>query len=164
MLNRRQAPTLLSLMMVLVAATTSAEEWPRFRGPNGTGGSDAKGIPTSWAESDYAWKADLPGIGHSSPVVWGDRLFVLSADPRKATRYVLCLDASSGKELWRREFASESHHLHARNSFASCSPATDEKHVYFAWGTPEKTTLRALTGKVVGVLSSFDLLRVVEES
>ena len=133
------------VLLALIWTSASAEEWARFRGPNGAGVSDAKGIPTSWTEADYAWKVALPGIGHSSPVLWGDKLFVLSADPRNATRYTLCLDADSGKELWRREFKSESHHLHARNSFASCSPAADDERVYFAWGTPEKTTLKALT-------------------
>ena len=137
--------TLAILLTLGLGAIAVADHWPRFRGPNGAGVSDAKGIPTSWTESEYAWNVELPGIGHSSPVVWGDKLFVLSADPRNATRYVLCLDANSGKEIWRRSYASQSHHLHARNSFASCSPAVDEDRVYFAWGTPEKTTLQALT-------------------
>ena len=86
------------------ALSATAQEWPRFRGVNGQGGSDAKGIPTSWTESDYAWKASLPGIGHSSPSLWGEKLFVLSADPRTATRYVVCLNADDGKQIWRREF------------------------------------------------------------
>lgn len=145
-MNRRAICSGLLLTLVTFAAiSASGQEWPRFRGINGQGVSDAKGIPTSWSESDYAWKASLPGIGHSSPSLWGEKLFVLSADPRSAMRYVVCLNADDGKQLWKREFESKSHHLHARNSFASCTPAADEKHVYFAWGTPEKTTLKALT-------------------
>ena len=67
---------LASAMTVLVMLTVSmvqAQEWTRFRGPNGQGISEAKTIPTKWAESDYNWKVELPGGGHSSPVLWGQR-------------------------------------------------------------------------------------------
>ena len=143
----RRSYVCIAIVLLAVCQLLHAEDWPRFRGPNGTGVSEAKGIPTSWTESDYAWKVSLPGIGHSSPAVWGERLFVLSADPQNATRHAICINAKDGTKLWRRAFKSQSHHLHARNSFASCSPAVDEEHVYFAWGTPEKTTLQALTHK-----------------
>jgi len=122
-----------------------AQEWTRFRGPNGQGVGQAKDVPTSWTEDDYNWKVALPGVGHSSPVLWGEKLYILSADPETARRYVLCLHADTGEEIWRREYASKSHHLHVRNSFASCTPAVDDERIYFAWGTPEKTTLKALT-------------------
>jgi outer membrane protein assembly factor BamB len=138
---------LCSFFFLLVCLTqfAAAQEWTRFRGPNGTGQSETTGIPAVWTESDYNWKAPLPGIGHSSPVVWGDKLFVLSADPDKATRYVICLNADTGKKLWQREYESTFHHLHARNSFASCSPAADDERVYVAWSKPTATTLRAMT-------------------
>lgn len=142
---KRIFPAAALLIALLTTTSAPAQEWTRFRGPNGSGESDANGIPTTWTESDYNWKVDLPGIGHSSPVIWSEKLFVLSADPETAKRYVLCLNADSGKEIWRREYESKSHHLHARNSFASCTPAVDEERVYFAWGTPEKTTLKSLT-------------------
>jgi hypothetical protein len=133
------------LVITCISQSSAAQEWSRFRGPNGTGQSETKGIPAEWTASEYNWKAALPGIGHSSPVLWGERLYLLSADPKNATRYVICLNADNGKELWRREFKSARHHLHLRNSFASCSPAVDERHVYVAWSTPTKTTFMALT-------------------
>ena len=133
------------LCACLISQLAFAQEWTRFRGPNGAGESDAKSIPTRWTANDYNWKVALPGIGHSSPVVWSEKLFVLSADPETATRHVICLHADTGKELWRRDFRSDAHHLHLRNSFASGSPAVDDERVYFAWGTPEKTTVTALT-------------------
>ena len=51
----------------------ASQEWTRFRGPNGSGISDATTVPVKWTEKDFNWTADLPGQGHSSPVVWGDK-------------------------------------------------------------------------------------------
>lgn len=121
-----------------------AQEWTRFRGPNGSGIGHAINVPAEWTEADYNWRVQLPGIGHSSPVIWGQRLFVLSADPEDATRYVLCLNTDTGEEIWRRDFASNSHPIHARNSFASPTPAVDQDHVYVAWSTPDQTSFMAL--------------------
>lgn len=130
---------------LLGSSQVPGQDWTRFRGPNGTGISDAKTIPATWSEKDYNWKVDLPGIGHSSPVVWGDKLFVLSADAKDATRYVLCLDTATGQKKWTRPFPSSTHHLHLRNSFASSTPTVDAERVYVAWSTPEVTTFKALT-------------------
>ena len=60
---------LSSLLVAFPVSTVAAQEWTRFRGPNGTGVSEAKTVPGSWTEKDYNWVANLPGIGHSSPVV-----------------------------------------------------------------------------------------------
>jgi outer membrane protein assembly factor BamB len=135
----------IGMFLAGVAAVAEAQDWTRFRGPNGTGvatGGDA--IPVEFGPADYNWTAELPGIGHSSPVLWGDKVFLLSADPDNATRYVICIRAADGKAAWIREFPSEPHHLHDRSSFASCTPAVDAERVYVAWSTPAKTTLMAL--------------------
>jgi len=130
--------------LLIATSPVLSQEWARFRGPNGTGRSEAKTIPTTWTEKDYNWNVKLPGgSGHSSPVVWGDKVFLLSADPDTATRYMLCYDAESGKQLWQREYKSTAHHLHLRSSFASSTPAADADHVYIGWSTPEETTLKA---------------------
>lgn len=130
----------------VTATQLSAQEWARFRGPNGTGvakSGASDSIPVEWSEKDYNWKTKLPGEGHSSPVVWGDKVFLLSADPKTATRFVLCYDANTGRPKWARTFESKSHHLHPRSSYASCTPAADEDRVYVAWSTPEQTLLKA---------------------
>ena len=98
--------------------TASAQEWTRFRGPNGTGESEAKTVPGSWTDQDYNWVAELPGIGHGSPVIWKDKIFLLSADRKTAARHVLCLNSKDGKIVWQRDFPGVPHHLHARSSFA----------------------------------------------
>jgi outer membrane protein assembly factor BamB len=128
----------------LLIAGAHAQEWARFRGPNGTGVAEGGAIPVSWTEEDYNWKVKLPGLGHSSPVLWGEKVFLLSADPDTATRYVICHSSKDGRELWRRTYESETHDLHLRSSFASSTPAADADHMYVGWSTPTETTLLAL--------------------
>lgn len=115
-----------------IASSATAQEWTRFRGPNGTGESETS-IPAQWGEKEIQWKIELPGFGHSSPVLWGDKIFLLSADPTSATRYLLCLDAQDGKEIWRRGYPSSPHKLHRFSSYASVTPAVDAQAVYVAW-------------------------------
>src|SRR2546429_9231067 len=103
--------------------SVAGQEWTRFRGPNGTGESETTTIPASWTEKDLNWRIELPGIGHSSPVLWGDKIFILSADPKEATRYVLCINAKDGKQIWRKEYPVVPHHLHPNSSVASVTPA-----------------------------------------
>lgn len=143
---------LFSLLALLVCAFPAwSQEWTRFRGPNGSGESEAKGIPATWTDKDYNWKVALPGVGHSSPVIWGDKIFLMSADPKTATRYLVCVNALDGKIVWQKEYAGVAHHLHVRSSFASCTPAVEADAVYYAWSDPEHTLLKALdhTGKEI---------------
>ncbi|MHC4509729.1 MAG: hypothetical protein ACYTAO_12350, partial [Planctomycetota bacterium] len=70
----------VTIILLLLVSVTFAGQWPRFRGPNGQGISDAKTIPIKWTQSDYNWKIELPGTGPSSPVVWDDKVFVTCAD------------------------------------------------------------------------------------
>ncbi len=125
-------------------APTEEQEWTRFRGPNGTGISMAKGIPSEWTEKDYNWDATLPGVGHSSPVVWGNKVFLISASTETAERIVSCLDTETGKTVWEKRYPSRVHPKHLRNSFASATPALDRDHVYVSWSTPEQYTVLAL--------------------
>ena len=86
----------LALTCVLGAIGVAADpNWPRFRGPNGSGqsGADAK-LPTEWTEASSAWSAQLPGEGNSSPVIWGERVFVTSAVDRGEQRVLMCFDIS----------------------------------------------------------------------
>ena len=134
----------IALLTWFAGALGSAQEWTRFRGPNGSGQIETI-LPAEFSPSEFNWRVELPGIGHSSPVLWGERIFLLSADPDNATRYVLCLHAADGRTLWKRSYASAQHHLHARSSYASSTPAVDQDRVYVAWSTPAETTLMALT-------------------
>lgn len=126
------------------AAAPGPDEWTRFRGPNGTGISHATGIPIKWADTDYKWKATLPGAGHSSPVLWGDRLFLTCGDKETAQRIILCLKAGDGSTLWEKRCDSAATVVNKDNSLASSTPAVDADHVYTTWTTREETILLAL--------------------
>jgi len=119
--------------------------WPRFRGPNGQGIGEAATIPVQWTEKDYNWKVELPGGGHSSPVVWGEKVFVTCADAKTAKRILLCLSTKDGHTLWKREYPSEVCHLNSLSSFAVTTPPVDAHRVYFSWGTPDNQPIVALT-------------------
>lgn len=123
----------------------AAQEWTRFRGPNGSGVAAAPGLPVKWTEDDYSWTAELPGTGNSSPVVWGDRLFVTAADEDSGTRFLLCLAADSGKTLWTRQFEFSSYKKHKNNSFASSTPCVDSDHVYVLWQSKAGSSLSAIS-------------------
>ena len=132
---------LIGILMFSTTLPAEDPDWTRFRGPNGSGVSEATTIPTSWTADDYNWRVELPGIGYSSPVVRGDRLFVTSAFEEDATQIVHCLKTGDGSVLWKREFPSATHPKHQFNCYASSTPALDDRGVYFAWATPERLTL-----------------------
>jgi outer membrane protein assembly factor BamB len=140
-------PSLVSigLLGTLLASHAPAQEWTRFRGPNGSGTGKARTIPLVWTDKDYNWKVRLPGVGHSCPVLWGERLFVTSAEEETGKRTLLCLNAGDGRRLWAREFAGSRHGKHRDNSFASSTPAVDERHVYVCWANAKEYRVIALS-------------------
>lgn len=131
------------LIIWLACVTGGAQEWTRFRGPNGTGVSEATTVPTEWTAEDYNWIIDLPGKGHSSPVIWGDRLFVTACEEDSGTRLLLCINTADGKMLWANELKFDTDKKHKNNSFASSTPCVDEKHVYVAWHSRKSSPLLA---------------------
>jgi outer membrane protein assembly factor BamB len=124
-----------------------AQEWTRFRGPNGSGLGKAPGLPAQFSEKDYNWKIEIPGSGHSSPVVWGDRVFVTCTPEGTARRIIVCVNAADGKIAWQRDYETGSFRQHADNSYASMSPAVDSERVYVWWGGPAGSALVALDQK-----------------
>jgi outer membrane protein assembly factor BamB len=143
--DRFRQPRLALVLGVLLtaAATAGADNWPRFRGPNGTGVAADKGVPVKWGAGDLLWKVELPGLGHSSPVVWGDRLFLQTGGAKGDGRSLLCLDANTGKQLWSREAPGGTARKHERNSFASSTPATDGQRVYAVFWDGRDVSLSA---------------------
>ena len=125
------------------ATLTTAEEWARFRGPNGTGLAPAIDVPNQWTASDYAWTVELPGAGHSSPVVVGDQVFVTSADEASGNLFFEAYDASTGSRRWRKVLGLSEYDMHAANNYASSTPAADGRQTYLAYYSPGEVMLIA---------------------
>ncbi len=138
------ATVFAAIGVLLLPAPLLGQEWTRFRGPNGAGVSKTQ-IPVEWSDANIRWKVELPGIGHSSPVIWGERLFLTSGDEESGRRLLLCLDRENGKTLWTREYPANKHGKHALNSFASPTPALDAERVIHCFATPEEFWVIALT-------------------
>lgn len=140
------------LLLVLLGLTTALSgrsaaddaTWPRFRGENGEGRSALRGVPTMWTERDYEWTRQLPGKGHSSPVVWKERLFV-TCGHEDGKRTLLCLSALTGEELWSQTMTLGANHLHLKNSYASGTPAVDGERVYAAFADDLHYVVNAFT-------------------
>jgi outer membrane protein assembly factor BamB len=127
------AIVVLSSPLLAVAAD---DYWPGFRGPTGQGISTETGLPLKWSKTEnVAWKTPIPGEGWSSPIVWGDRIFVTTATDKGAGCHVLALDRSSGKVLWDREvFQQKIGPKRPKNSDATPTPVTDGERVYAVFG------------------------------
>ena len=122
----------LVVIFFFVPALLFAENWPGWRGPGGDGVSAEKGIPTRWSSTrNIAWKVAIPGEGHSSPIIWSDKVFLTSSLTEKNKRILLCIDRLSGQTVWRRDVVqSPPETIHRLNSRASGTPATDGRQVY----------------------------------
>jgi len=137
-------PLTAVLIVLLVAGVGRAETWPRFRGPNGSGISTARAMPSTWTADHYLWRIELPGVGFSSPVVWDDRVYVTSGDEKDGTQIVRSVDARSGETVWQRRFAADAYKKHHLNSYATSTPALDAERIYVTWGGPKGSTIVAL--------------------
>ncbi len=118
-------------LVATLAAVTFAEDWPRFRGPNGSGIAPGKLPPL---DPDKAlWKVPLPGKGNGSPIVVRDRVFIQAASADGKTRTLLCLNAQTGKIEWSKNVHGTVAKHHLKNSLASSTPASDGERVYCVW-------------------------------
>jgi outer membrane protein assembly factor BamB len=130
----REIRLFLSISALLIFATADhAANWDRFRGPNGAGQSDETSIPTKWETANFLWKQPLSNVGHSSPVIWGKRLFLTSGDAKTGAQTVSAFDSQSGAPLWEKHFEAGSYHMNGLNSYASSTPALDAEHLYTMW-------------------------------
>lgn len=119
--------------------------WSRWRGADGAGHGGGAGFPVTWAESDWAWTAALPGVGNASPVVWDGRIYTASAEEAAGRRYVTAHALGDGRLLWTRELPGPIDRHHAQNSSASGSVAADAGGVYWLWGTRDGVRVEAFS-------------------
>jgi len=127
------------------------ESWPQFRGPDGQGHAAASGLPTTWSENEnIRWKTAVPGMGWSSPVVVGDRVWLTTAVEEEGALRLVCLARESGKTLYDVEVfrAEDLGRINAKNSHASPTPVVDGRNVFVHFGA-QGTACLTLDGKIV---------------
>jgi outer membrane protein assembly factor BamB len=127
--------SMLFVLLLSTAALAGNEEWSGWRGPRHDGTSRETGFPTRWsATENVVWKISVPGKGHSSPVVWGDRLFLTTCMEDSGDRKLICYNRKDGKLLWEKGVVTVPlERKHNLNSFASSTPVTDGKRVWVAF-------------------------------
>jgi outer membrane protein assembly factor BamB len=151
----RFAGVIITSLILTSMSVARAENWPCWRGPNGDGTSTELNLPTRWDSiTNVLWKSPVPGIGHASPVVWGDRLFTVTALPQTQEKLLLCYDALKGDLIWqvtvlKTPFESK----HNDNSYASGTPATDGQYVYVSFLDGESVVVAAydFSGKQIWI-------------
>ncbi len=136
---------LMTMLLISFPGRALGENWPAWRGPRGDGTSLEKSVPVRWSATDNVlWKVPIPGKGHASPIVWGDHLFVVTAIEDRDQRVLLCLNRKDGRVIWRRVVLDAPlEKLHALNSRASSTPATDGEKVYVSFLDRDKMFVAA---------------------
>lgn len=161
---KKPTPSLAGLVFLTLttAASAGSSQWPMFRGPNACGIADGNSPPTTWdveQGTNVKWKTPVPGLGHSSPVIWGQRVFLTSAVPEGGREVYLraglygdspdnpeeyvhdfkvhCLDAGSGRTRWSQTAHSGIPRIqrHVKSSHANSTPATDGRHLVVFFGS-----------------------------
>lgn len=123
---------ILTLSLVLLTGTITAEDWLQFRGNGANGISPDAKVPTELSGETIQWQIDLPGRGLSGPIVVGDRIFVTaSSGLRELKLHTLCFDARTGKQMWERTSLATGRTIcHSKMCVATPTPASDGKHVF----------------------------------
>lgn len=126
---------LLASTIFFSYSTAMAENWPQWRGPDGTGVSKATSIATRWSQKEnVVWRTPMPGQGGATPVIWDKRMFVTSADGDDLV--LICLNSDNGEQLWQKKVTSGNENARAgEGNSASPSPSTDGKHVWVFFST-----------------------------
>lgn len=117
--------------------TSRGENWPGWRGPTGQGHAGEKNLPVKWsATENVKWKVPLPDVGNSTPVVWGDKVFLTQATDKGKTRSLWCLSRKDGTKLWEKSVRyDKAEPKHETNTYCAASPVTDGERVVVSHGS-----------------------------
>ncbi|MEM9478855.1 MAG: PQQ-binding-like beta-propeller repeat protein [Verrucomicrobiota bacterium] len=148
-------PAFSATLCLFSATVAFAADWPNWRGPtfDGKAAADAK-PPTTWSDSkNIVWKTPIPGEGHATPVIVGNKIFVAKSDTRKETQSILCYDRSTGEPLWSTivnegDFYAK---IHRQNTHASPTPSWDGERLLIVFPNNDGVQLAALSadGKIL---------------
>lgn len=145
--HRRFIALVVCAWAAVAALPARADNWPNWRGPAVDGVAAGTGYVSSWSPTEHVlWRVKLPGLGASTPAVWGDRVIVTCAVDGKDA--VLCLDRN-GKEVWRREVGTEKPGKHKKATGCNPSPVTDGTHVWVYYKSGDLAALNLADGTVV---------------
>jgi outer membrane protein assembly factor BamB len=150
--DMRHSIVLIVAACLLSTAALAGDNWPQYRGPHGDGASDSTGLPLTWSEKDnVVWKTPIHDKGWSSPVVWGDRVWLTTAKADGKALYAVCVDRESGKGLHDLKVfdVEKPAFCHEKNSYASPTPVVEEGRVYVHFGTYGTACLDQKTGEKI---------------
>ena len=151
-------PFFLVLVLGSAAAGFGSDNWSNYRGPGDQGRADNAKLPLDWSEDkNVSWKIGLEGKAWSSPVIWGDHIFLTNAPPEGSRLLVVCLDKDSGKVIYNKRLhvVPLPQYCHPFNSYASPSPVVEQGRVYVSFGSPYNACLDSDSGKVIWQRTDF---------
>lgn len=149
-------PVLLAAFSII---TMAADNWPQFRGPDGTGHSDARDLPLNWSETqNIVWKTPIHDRGWSSPVVFGKQVWLTSASKDGKQLFALCLDKDTGKLIRDIKLfdVAQPQYAHPFNTYASPTPVIEQGRVYITFGSPGTAAIDTKTFKVIWERRDFE--------
>lgn len=126
-----------------IGSDPNREAWTRLRGPEGSGLDLSQPLPTDLSPKNAIWSAELPGAGHSSPIVWGDQVWITCYMDSTQELQLRCFDSTSGQMKWTRQLPTPRHPMHRLNLAASSTPAVDDRGVYLLNYQPGHLELHA---------------------
>jgi outer membrane protein assembly factor BamB len=150
----RFLPTFCVFLFLAVISDTvcAGDNWPQFRGPSGDGRTDAVGLPLTWSETEnIKWKTPIHGRAWSSPVVWGEQIWMTAAPEDGKRLFAVCIDLATGKIIHDIKVfdVPDPGKKHSLNSFASPTPVLEAGRVYVHFGTLGTACLDSATGKTI---------------
>ena len=133
----RRTAILWAATICLLFIPVHAENWPSWRGPLGTGVCSEAGLPLRWAQKEnIVWRIPLPDRGNSTPIVWGDSVFITQAVQKDNRRTLMCFDRTDGRLRWQSGVTyADAEPTNSQNPYCSASPATDGRHVVAYFGS-----------------------------
>jgi outer membrane protein assembly factor BamB len=147
------------LLVFTYSFAQASEHWPQFRGPDGTGHSDARDLPATWSEQqNVVWKTAIHDRGWSSPVIYGRQVWLTTATADGRQLYALCLDRDSGRIIRDIKLfdVAEPQYVHPFNSHASPTPAIENGRVYITFGAPGTVCIDTKSFKVLWARRDFE--------
>ncbi len=149
---RNRSSTLVAFLWLLAVPSAGAEYWNQFRGPHGDGQATSKSLPLQWSENrNISWKTAIHGKAWSSPVVWGEQIWMTSATEDGKELFAICVDAATGKVVHDiRVFEiAEPMFCYPYNSYASPTPVAEEGRLWVHYGSAGTACLDTAVGKIL---------------